>query len=86
MTRHKILHPRRRTLRTVFQALIGLAAAWGVVVQVLGLPDWAWVSVSLAVTAGVTRAMATPQVEALLSRFLPWLAAQPPADGPDASE
>jgi len=61
----------------VFQAFLGLALMWPLVVQALGLPDWAWVSASLAVAAGVTRLMALPAVEVWLRRFVPWLAAAP---------
>ena len=73
-------YPWRATLRTVFQALVGLAVAWPVIVEAIGLDTtWAWVSGSLAVAAAVTRVMALPAVDAWLSRFLPWLAAAPTA-------
>lgn len=73
----QVRRPWRSVTRTVFQALVGLAAMWGLIVATLGLPDWAWVSASLVVAAGITRVMALPQVEAFLRRFLPWLAAAP---------
>lgn len=73
----QLRRPWRSTLRTVFQALVGLAAMWAVVVQALGLPDWAWVGTSLAVAAGITRVMALPAVEVWLRTWVPWLAAAP---------
>lgn len=69
--------PWRSTVRTVFQALIALAVVWPVVIQALGLPDWAWIAGSLAVAAAITRLMALPGVETWLRQFLPWLAATP---------
>ena len=70
-------HPWRATARTAFQALIALAASWAVIVQAAGIDGWPWVATTLAVAAGATRVMALPQVEELLSRFVPWLAADP---------
>ena len=77
-TATQVRRPWRATVRTVFQALLGFASMWAVIVQTLGLdPSWQWVSASLAVTAGVTRVMALPAVEAFLRQFFPWLAAEP---------
>ena len=73
----QVRRPWRSTVRTVFQALIALAAMWALIVEALGLPDWAWVTTSLAVAAGITRVMALPAVEVFLRRFVPWLAAAP---------
>ncbi|MEV4437474.1 hypothetical protein AB0K09_00405 [Streptomyces sp. NPDC049577] len=70
----------RRTVRTVVQALVGLAAALPVLLPTLGVPKTAaGYGVVLAVAAGVTRAMSSP----VLQRFLPaWLRTeQRPADG-----
>lgn len=72
-------HPWRATARTIFQAVIGFAAMWAVVVEAIGLDkDWQWVSASLVATAAITRVMALPAVEEFLRRFFPWLAAEPP--------
>lgn len=77
----QVRRPWRSTARTVFQALVGFAAMWGVVVEALGLDrEWQWVSASLVITAAITRTMALPAVEAWLQRFVPWLAAQPKSD------
>ena len=73
----QVRRPWRSVARTVFQALVALAAMWGLVVATLGLPDWAWVSASLAVAGGITRVMALPAVEAFLRTYLPFLAAAP---------
>lgn len=79
VTPTQVRRPWRSTARTVFQALVALALMWPLVVDALGLPDWAWVGASLAVAAGITRVMALPSSEAFLRRFVPWLAAAPKA-------
>jgi hypothetical protein len=71
-------YPLRATLRTIFQALVGAAFLWGGIVTTLGLdPNVGWVSLSLAITAGVTKVMAIPGVEEWLQRYLPFLSAKP---------
>jgi hypothetical protein len=68
-------YPWRATVRTIFAFLIGLAAAWALIIQTLGLgPDIPWVATSLTIAAGVTRVMALPAVDDLIRRFVPWLA------------
>lgn len=71
----QIRRPWRSTARTIFQAAIALAAMWALIVAALGLPDWAWVSASVAAAGGITRVMALPEVEAFLRTFVPFLAA-----------
>lgn len=78
-TATQVRRPWRATARTLFQAVLGFAAMWGIVVETLGLDqEWQWVSASLVATAALTRLMAVPQVEAWLGKFLPWLAAEKP--------
>lgn len=77
VTPTQVRRPWRSTARTIFQASVALAAMWALVVQAAGLPDWAWVSTSVAVAGGITRVMALPSVEVFLRRFLPFLAAAP---------
>lgn len=73
-------YPWRATVRTVFQAVVGFASMWALIVVALGLNETtAWVAASLAVTGGITRLMAIPEVNAWLTRFVPWLAAEPRA-------
>ena len=68
-------YPWQTIARTLVQALVGLAASWGLIVEALGLdPGVGWVATSLAVTAAVTRFMAVPQVNAWLAKYIPWLA------------
>ena len=68
-------HPWRATIRTLFQAIIGFAAMWGLIVEAFGIDtQLPWVAASLAVTAGITRVMSLPAVDDWLSRFIPWLA------------
>lgn len=74
--------PWRATARTVFQAVVGFASMWALIVAGLGLdPEWQWVSASLVVTGGITRLMAIPAVEDWLSHFFPFLAADPDSAG-----
>lgn len=74
----QVRRPWRATVRTVFQAVVGLAAMWAVIVETIGLdPGVEWVAASLAVTGAMTRVMALPAVEAWLSKFAPFLAAEP---------
>lgn len=74
-------HPWRATVRTLFAAVVGFAAMWGVVVQAAGLdPSVEWVSASIAATGAVTRVMALPVVDAFIRQFVPWLAPDKPAN------
>lgn len=80
----QVQRPWRATVRTIVQALIGLAVLVPVLVQALGLEHAApWIAGVLAVSSAVTRVMALPAVEEWLRRFVPWLAADtepPPVD------
>jgi hypothetical protein len=78
MTTSVPLSPWRRTIRTVFQALIGLAVMAPLLVAQTGLDpaQLPWLAGVLAIAAAITRIMAIPQVEVWLQRFLPWLAAR----------
>jgi len=72
-------HPARAVIRTGFELLLALAVLLPLILAELGINDFVIGGVSLiAVSAGITRVMALPQVEAFLQRFLPWLAAEPP--------
>lgn len=79
----QVRRPWRATARTVFQALIALAALAPLVAAAVeeatgydleGVP---FIVVALAASAAVTRVMAVPQVNAFLARFVPFLAAAP---------
>ena len=69
----------KRTVRTVLQTVIGLAAALPLIVSASGVPEsLPGLGVALAVAAGVTRVMALPAVNDLLPA---WLRVEmPPAD------
>lgn len=68
-------HPWRATVRTLFAALIALAAMFPLLVDASGLDDtWGPVAGSLAIAGAITRIMAIPQVNQFLERFLPFLA------------
>lgn len=68
--------PWTTTVRSAFQALVGLAAMFPFIVEASGVPEGAaWVVVGTAISGAVTRIMALPQVNDFLRRFIPWLAA-----------
>ncbi|WP_149180884.1 hypothetical protein [Streptomyces sp. TRM49041] len=68
----------RRTLRTIVQTVLALAAGLPLIIDAAGIPQTAaGVGLALAVAGGVTRVMALPVVEALLPA---WLRAAPNAD------
>ncbi|WP_330261778.1 hypothetical protein [Streptomyces sp. NBC_00539] len=69
---------QRRTVRTVVQTVLALAAGLPLIIDASGIPQTAaGVGVALAVAGGVTRVMALPVVEALLPA---WLRAAPDRD------
>ena len=73
-------YPWHAVVRTVFQAVVGFAAMWALMVEAMGLDETLpWVAASLAVTGGITRVMAIPAVNHWLARFIPFLAASGPA-------
>ncbi|MGW2586810.1 hypothetical protein ACWCYZ_36930 [Streptomyces virginiae] len=68
----------RRTVRTVVQTVLALAAGLPLIIDASGIPQTAaGVGLALAVAGGVTRVMALPVVEALLPA---WLRAAPGRD------
>ena len=76
-------YPWRTTVRSGFQFVVGLAPMVPVIVDASGIPEGtAGVAGAIAISAGVTRVMALPAVDAFLQRFIPWLAAaKPVGDG-----
>ncbi len=72
----QVVAPWTATVRTAFQALVGLAAMFPLIVDASGVGEGvAWVAVGTAISGAVTRIMALPQVNDFLRRFVPWLAA-----------
>lgn len=68
----------RRTIRTVVQTVLGLAAGLPLIIDAAGIPQTAaGVGVALAVAGGLTRVMALPVVENLLPA---WLRTEPNTD------
>lgn len=60
-----------RTLRTVFQTVVAVAAGMPLLLDASGIPEATpGVAVVLAVSAAVTRLMALPLVNSLLPSFL----------------
>ena len=69
-------HPWRATVRTLFAALVGLAAMAPLLVEASGADEtWGPVAGVLAVTGAITRILAVPQVNDFLEQFLPFLSA-----------
>lgn len=75
------LNGARRTARTVFAAVVGLAAMLPLIYGAAAQHDpgeaTGWAALVLAIAGAVTRVMALPAVEAFLQQFVPFLAAQP---------
>lgn len=73
--------PWRATVRTLFQAVVGLAALLPFALEAVANGDPANLGqgavVALAVSGAITRVMAVPAVNAFLQHYLPWLAAEP---------
>ncbi|MDT0346752.1 hypothetical protein [Streptomyces litchfieldiae] len=70
----------RRTLRTILQTLLGLAAALPAIIDAAGIPRTAaWAAAALAVAAGVTAVMSLDSVQRLLPS---WLRVTPPDEPP----
>lgn len=80
-TATQVQRPWRTTVRTVFQAVVGFAAASPLIYTAITQEDSATATGAagtvLLVTGAVTRVMAVPAVEKWLGRFLPFLAADP---------
>lgn len=73
-------YPWRATVRTAFAVTVGFAPLVPVIVSSSGIPAATpGVAAALAISAGVTRTLAVPQVNEFLLRWLPWLAAEPRA-------
>ncbi|WP_280442220.1 hypothetical protein [Nocardia brasiliensis] len=78
----QVAYPWRALVRTVFQLVVGVAAAMPLIVSASGVPATAaGVGAALAVSAAVTRFMAVPAVNAALALWVPWLAAEPRRGG-----
>lgn len=71
-------YPWQTTIRTVFQAGVGLCAMVPIIVNSSGFDQKSGaVVLGLSISAGVTRVMAIPQVNDWLNEFIPFLGAGP---------
>ena len=71
-------HPWKATVRTIFQAVIGFVVMIPQIIEAANINEATpWVATALAISGAVSRIMALDVVEEWLSRFLPWLAADP---------
>ena len=66
----------RSTVRTAFQLLVGIASALPFMLAGTGLEATWFFGQVLVVSTAVTRIMNMPQVNALIDRFVPWLATE----------
>ena len=71
-------HPWRAVVRTIFAAVVALAAMAGPIYEAItgGSPEAAtgFTAIMLAITGAITRVLALPQVDQWLHVFAPWLA------------
>ena len=76
------MSPTKRTIRTIFQVVIGLAAGLPFIINAAGVSEATpGVGVVLVVAGGVTRVMALDVTNRLLrTARLGWLAEDPPED------
>lgn len=65
----QVQHPWKATIRTGIAVLIGVLSVIPVVVATAGIGTVPAVAQVVAVTAAITRVMALPQVNELLSKF-----------------
>ncbi len=80
MTPTQVQYPWRSTLRTVFQVALAGVAMWALIIEVAGVDQTnTIVAATILFAAGANRVMALPAVNAFITRFLPWLAAEPKA-------
>lgn len=78
----QVKRPWRATVRTVFAAVVALAAMFPLLVDASGVDETAGpVAGALAIAGAITRIMAIPSVEDFLERFLPFLAATDGKEG-----
>jgi hypothetical protein len=70
-------HPARATIRTVFAGLLALVSLLPYILGAAHVDTTVWGAQALVVSAGVTRVLAFPGVNAWLTEYLPFLAAAP---------
>jgi len=71
----QVRHPWRATLRTLVAFVVALLSLLPTIAAVGHVDTVAWVVQLLAVAGAVTRILAIPGVNALIQRYVPWLAA-----------
>lgn len=78
-----VSRPRRRTIRSAFQAAVAFAGIAPLIYTAAtnDSPEAATgaAAIGIAVCAAITRVMALPAVEGFLQSYVPILAANPPA-------
>lgn len=86
MTHKSAFDANQRTVRTVFQTLLGLAAGLPLIIDASGIAQTtAGVAVALAVAGAVTRVMALPGVHSLLPNWL-YRSDPPTGSGPGGGQ
>lgn len=70
-------HPWRAVIRTLFAALVGIAAmatpVYEAITQGSAAHATGWAAVALGICGAVTRVLALPAVDIWLTQFMPWL-------------
>lgn len=73
-------HPWRAVIRTVFAFVVGVLPMVPGLIAATGASEAApWAAGALAFSAAATRFLASPAVNVMLEKFVPWLAAEPRA-------
>lgn len=72
----QVKRPLRATIRTTLAAIVGFLPILPTVAKEFGLVEaLPWMAGVLAMSAAVTRILATPQAEKWLETYFPWLTA-----------
>lgn len=70
-------HPWQAVARTIFSALVGLAAmaapVYEAITQGSAAQATGWTAIALAICGAVTRVLALPAVDLWLAQYAPWL-------------
>lgn len=76
----QVRYPWRAAVRTSLAAGVAALIAFPDIARVLSIEHLPGVGLVMAISLGLTRVFALPNVDAWLRRFAPWLASRPPAD------
>lgn len=67
----QLVYPRKATMRTIVQVVLGLVVAMPLLVKEIGLDStWPIVATVLGISAVIARVMAIPAVNIVLAKYL----------------